>query len=279
MFKILRKEVLAKETVEMEIEAPYIARKTKPGQFVIIRINEKGERIPLTVVDTYPDKGSFTMVFKVVGLSTLKLSRLNAGDMIADVVGPLGNPTEIKKYGTVAVIGGGVGIATIIPVMKALKECGNYIIGIIGARSVDYLFYEDRVRKLSDEFYLTTDDGSKGRKGFVTDVLRELLESGRKIDLVYSVGPAIMMKVTCDVTRPYKVKTIVSLNSIMVDGTGMCGACRVIVGGEVKFTCVDGPEFDGHLVDFNTLLNRLKMYREEEKLALERYLKEVSVHA
>jgi len=269
MFKIVKKRTLAPIIKEIEVEVPEIARKAKPGQFVIVRVDERGERIPLTIVDYDRCRGIITLVFQEVGTSTKKLGRLNEGDYIADIVGPLGNPTELKRYGTVVCIGGGVGISAIYPVARALKEYGNYVISIIGARTSELLILEDEVRSVSNELYITTDDGSKGRKGFTTDVLKDLIAEGRHIDLVYAVGPTIMMKVVADVTRPYKIKTIVSLNPIMVDGSGMCGACRVRIGGQVKFACIDGPEFDAHLVDFDELLARLRMYKEEEKLSLE----------
>ena len=268
MFKIVKKIALAPQIKRIEVEAPEIAKKAKPGQFVILRVDEKGERFPLTIVDTDTENGTITLVFLEVGTSTKKLGLLNEGDYILDVVGPLGNPTEIKKYGVVCCIGGGVGVAALYPVVRAFKKVNNYVISIIGARTSSLLILEDEIRKYSDEIYITTDDGSKGYKGFTTDVLKKLLQEGKHIDLVYAVGPAIMMKVVADITRPYKIKTIVSLNPIMVDGTGMCGACRVRIGNEVKFACVDGPEFDAHLVDWNELLARLKMYREEEQLSL-----------
>ena len=278
MFKIARKRIWAPTIKEIEVEVPEIARKAKPGQFVIVRVDERGERIPLTIVDYDNSKGTITLVFQEVGTSTRKLGMLNEGDYITDVVGPLGNPTEVRKYGTVVCVGGGVGISAIYPVARAFKEHRNYVISIIGARTKDLLILEDEVRSVSDELYVTTDDGSKGRKGFTTDVLKDLIKEGRHIDLVYAVGPTIMMKVVADVTRPYKIKTIVSLNPIMIDGSGMCGACRVRVGGQVKFACVDGPEFDAHLVDFDELLARLRMYKEEEKLSLELCEKRLKIH-
>ena len=271
MFRVVEKEELAPAIKRMVVEAPEIARKAMPGQFVIVRVDERGERIPLTIVDYDRQGGTITLVFQEVGVSTKKLGRLSVGDCIADVAGPLGNPTELKRYGTVVCVGGGVGVAAMYPVARGFKEHGNYVISIIGARTKDLLILEEEVRSVSDELHITTDDGSKGFKGFTTDVLAQLLKSGRHVDLVYAVGPAIMMKVVADVTKPYGIKTVVSLNPIMVDGSGMCGACRVRVGGEVKFACVDGPEFDAHLVDFNELLARLRMYREEERLSLERY--------
>jgi ferredoxin--NADP+ reductase len=254
----------------IEVEAlPLLVSKIKPGQFIIIRIDEKGERIPLTPVTVNKDKSSLTIIFQEVGRTTKRLGSLKEGEYISDLVGPLGRPTEIKKFGTVVVVGGGIGTACIYREAKALKEAGNKIISIIGARNYELLILEEEMKSVSDEFYITTDDGTKGRKGFVTDVLKEIIEKDEKIDLVIAVGPAIMMKAVSDLTRSHNIKTIVSLNPIMVDGTGMCGSCRVIVGGETKFACVDGPSFDAHLVDFNHLLSRLKMYSEEEKIALQ----------
>ena len=266
-FKVVDIEELAPNIKRIVINAPLIARKAQAGQFVILRVDERGERFPLTIVDWKPNEGLITLIFQEVGVSTKKLGSLEPGDYIMDIVGPLGNPTEVKNYGTVAVIGGGVGTALIYPWIRALKPHGNYIVTIIGARTKSLLLLEDTLREISDEIYISTDDGSKGIKGFTSDVLRELLENGRRFDLVMAVGPVPMMKVVADVTRPYKIKTIVSLNPIMVDGTGMCGACRVKVGGEIKFACVDGPEFDAHQVDFRQLMNRLAFYREEEMKA------------
>ncbi|RLG98966.1 sulfide/dihydroorotate dehydrogenase-like FAD/NAD-binding protein [Candidatus Bathyarchaeota archaeon] len=257
----------------MDVEAPLIAKKAEAGQFVIVRVDERGERIPLTLVDWDKDRGVITLVYQAVGLTTRKLSEKKEGEHILDVVGPLGNPGAAEKFGTVAVIGGGVGVAAAYPRAKQLRQKGNYVISIIGARSSNLLIFEDEMRSVSDELYISTDDGTKGRKGFVSDVLRDLLQGGRKIDYVFAVGPTVMMRAVAKVTKEYRVKTDVSLNPIMVDGTGMCGACRVRVGGETKFTCVDGPEFDGHQVDFEELLTRLNTYREEEAMALERYVK------
>ncbi len=276
MYKIVRKKELAPGVKLIEVEAPEIAEKARAGQFVILRVDEKGERFPLTIVDASKEKGTITMVFLEVGVSTRKLGMLKAGDHILNLAGPLGNPTEVKKYGTVVCVGGGVGVAAAYPVAKAFKQAGNYVISIIGARNKDLLIFEEEMRSVSDELYVTTDDGSKGRKGFTTDVLKELLEQGRKIDLVYAVGPTIMMKVVSDVTRPYGVKTLVSLNPLMLDGTGMCGGCRVRVGGKIRYTCVEGPEFDGHQVDFVELIQRLNMYKDYEKRALEEFEKRCS---
>ena len=275
--QIIRKEELAPNIKLFEIDQPLIARKVQPGQFVVIRHNEKGERIPLTVADYDRDRGTITIIFQEVGKSTYEMGELNVGDTLLDVVGPLGQPSEIANYGTAVCIGGGVGIAPVYPITRALKAAGNHTIAIIGARTKELLFWEERFREISHELYITTDDGSYGRKGFVSDELQRLIDDGYKIDRVWAIGPAIMMKVVCDVTRPHKIKTIVSLNPIMVDGTGMCGACRVEVGGETKFTCVDGPEFDGHLVDFDLLMKRQSIYKEQEKLALDLYLKHKGV--
>ena len=275
--QIIRKEELAPNIKLFEIDQPLIARKVQPGQFVVVRHNEKGERIPLTVADYDRDRGTITIIFQEVGKSTYEMGELNVGDTLLDVVGPLGQPSEIANYGTVVCIGGGVGIAPVYPITRALKDAGNHTIAIIGARTKELLFWEERFREISHELYITTDDGTYGRKGFVSDELQRLIDDGYKIDRVWAIGPAIMMKVVCDVTRPHKIKTIVSLNPIMVDGTGMCGACRVEVGGETKFTCVDGPEFDGHLVDFDLLMKRQSIYKEQEKLALDLYLKHKGV--
>jgi len=256
-----------------EVEAPAVARKARPGQFIILRIDEKGERIPITVVDSSPKDGTIILIAQEVGKTTRKLGTMKVGDEIADIVGPLGNPSEIKKYGQVVVIGGGVGIAEAYPEAKALKEAGNRVICIIGARNKDLLILEEEMNQVSDELHITTDDGTKGRKGFVTDVLKELI-SQKKIDLVTAIGPTIMMKAVSEMTRPHGIKTIVNLNPIMLDGTGMCGVCRVTIGGETKFACVDGPSFDGHLVDFDELMARLRIYLEEEELSTERFEKQ-----
>jgi len=267
-FKIISIEELAPDIKRIIIHAPLIASKAQAGQFVILRIDEYGERFPLTLVDWKPADGLITLIFQEMGVSTRKLGGLKAGDYIMDIVGPLGNPTEINKYGTVAVIGGGVGTALIYPWIRALKSYGNRIVTILGARTKNLLLLENDLQELSDEIYISTDDGSKGFKGFTSDVLKKLLTEGRRFDLVMAAGPVPMMRAVAEVTRPYGIKTIVSLNPIMVDGTGMCGACRVKVGGEIKFACVDGPEFDAHKVDFNQLMNRLRFYRKEEAEAV-----------
>jgi NAD(P)H-flavin reductase len=270
-FKILEKFQIVPTIHQMIIDAPKIARKAKAGQFIILKIDETGERIPLTIADFDPEKGTVTTIFMEVGKTTKHLSTLNAGDSLQDFVGPLGNPSEIEPSGTVVCVGGGVGVAPVYPIARAHKAIGNKVISIIGARSAELLLWEDKMQEVSDELYITTDDGTKGHHGFVTDVLKKLLEGDEPISLVVSIGPAIMMRTVAGVTHPFGVKTIVSLNSIMVDGTGMCGSCRVLVGGETKFACVDGPEFNAHEVDFTLLMNRLMMYRDEEQQALENY--------
>ena len=276
MYEILAKESLAPVTKLMVISAPEVARKAKAGQFVIIRVVEEGERIPLTIADYDREEGTITIVFQEVGKTTMHLGTLEVGDRLASFTGPLGNPTEVEHYGTVVCVGGGVGIAAVYPIARALKEAGNRVISIIGARNKELLIWEDRMRSVSDEIIVCTDDGSYGRKALVTEPLKELMEErAGEIDRVWAVGPAIMMKFCSLTTKPFGVKTIVSLNPIMVDGTGMCGSCRVEVGGETKFTCVDGPEFDGHQVDWDLLLARLRIYVEEEKRALELFKQKV----
>lgn len=266
MYEIVEKRVLSDIVKLMKIKAPLVAKKAKAGQFIILRIDESGERIPLTIADYDRDKGLVTVIFMEVGKTTKQLGKMKVGEFLLNFVGPLGVPSEIKKYGTVVMIGGGVGIAPLYPVIRELKKIGNYVISILGARNEKLLMLENEIHEYSDELFITTDDGSKGHKGFVSDILQKLIDEGRKIDMVMAVGPVIMMKVVADVTRPYKIKTLVSLNPIMVDGTGMCGGCRVTVGNEVKFACVDGPEFDGHLVDFNNLnLRNRRFINQEEK--------------
>lgn len=270
--EIIGKEHLSKGVFKMVLLGPAIAKKRKAGQFVVIRIDEQGERIPLTIADADPEKGTVTIVFQIVGKSTRHLADLEAGDTILDLVGPLGKPTHIEKVGTVACIGGGIGIAPVYPITQAMKAAGNRVISIIGARSHDILIMEDEMRGVSDEFIVTTDDGSYGYHGFVSQALEnEYLLKGKKIDLVVAIGPVPMMKSVCDVTKKYDVPTVVSLNSIMVDATGMCGACRVSVGGKTRFVCVDGPEFDGHQVDFKQLTDRLHIYVKEEKESVDHY--------
>ncbi|MBR1553019.1 MAG: sulfide/dihydroorotate dehydrogenase-like FAD/NAD-binding protein [Schwartzia sp.] len=263
--KVLKKELLSPGVYRFDVEAPRIAKKTQPGQFIILRVNEEGERIPLTVADFDREKGVITIIFQAVGASTELLARLEEGDEILDFVGPLGQKSEIAPgIGTVVCIGGGIGVAPVYPIARGMKEAGNKVISIMGARSKDILIMEKEMRAVSDETVITTDDGTYGIKGFVTTALAQLVERGEKIDLVYAIGPVVMMKSVVDATRPLGLKTIVSLNPVMVDGTGMCGGCRVQVGNETKFACVDGPEFDGHLVDFAGLRARQGMFREME---------------
>jgi len=273
--KIVTKFELASNTTLFEVEAPCVAGKARAGQFVVVRIDEHGERIPLTIADFAREKGTVTLVALSVGKTTKMLSTLKEGDSILDLAGPLGNPAEIIENGTVVCIGGGLGIAPIYPIARELKARGNRVISIIGARSASLLFWEDRVKEVSDELHVVTDDGSRGRKGFAVHPLMDLINAGVKIDRVIIIGSAIMMKVTAEATRPHGIKTIVSLNPIMVDGTGMCGSCRVTVGGRTKFACVDGPEFAGHQVDFDELMARLRMYAAEEKVADEKYAHQV----
>ena len=268
MYEILKKLELAPKIKLFEISASEIAMKAKAGQFVIFRVNEKGERIPLTLVDWEPKKGTITLIFLEVGASTIKLGALEVGDKILNVVGPLGNPSDIKNFGSVAVVCGGVGTAAAYPIAKALKNAGNKIVSIVGARTEELLVLENEMKSVSDELCVSTDDGSKGYKGYVSDVLKMLIEKGYHFDIVYAIGPSLMMRATANVTKSYSIKTIVSLNPIMVDGMGMCGACRVTVGGETKFACVDGPEFDADLVDFNELIQRQRVYLSQEKQAM-----------
>jgi ferredoxin--NADP+ reductase len=271
MFKIVKREEMAGGTVILnEIEAPFIARKAKPGQFVILKSHEAGERIPLTMAETDPEKGTITIIYMVVGKSTAIFRDLKVGEAYADVIGPLGKATHLEKVGKVACVGGGTGVAVMHPITRALKEIGNHVIGIVGARTKDLLILEDRMRAASTELHICTDDGSYGHHGFVTEVLKEVLEAG-DVKLVVAIGPVPMMKFVSKMTKEFGVKTIVSLNPIMVDGTGMCGGCRVSVGGKTKFACVDGPEFDGHEVDYDELMLRLQAYCEEEKKCHEAY--------
>lgn len=265
MFKIVKREEMSGGTVILnEIEAPLIARKAKPGQFVIMKANETGERIPLTMADTDPDKGTITVIYMVVGKSTALFKTMKVGDAYQDVIGPLGTPTHIEKVGTVVCVGGGTGVAVLYPITRALRQAGNHVITIMGARTKDLMILEPQMTAVSDEFFPCTDDGSYGHHGFVTNVLKDILEK-RKVDLAVAIGPVPMMKFCSKITKDFNVKTIVSLNPIMVDGTGMCGGCRVSVGGQTKFGCVDGPEFDGHQVDYDELMKRLQAYCEEER--------------
>ena len=267
MFKIIEKRRLNDAMTLMKLDAPNIARKAKPGQFVILRVDEHGERIPLTVNDTDSDGGSVTIIFQIVGQTTRLLDSYEEGESIQDLVGPLGMPTHLEGIKRAAVIGGGAGCAIAYPQAKALFNMGAHVDMIAGFRNKDIIILEDEMRAVSSRLFITTDDGSNGHKGFVTDVLKSLLEKGEKYDAVIAIGPLPMMKAVCAVTDNPRIKTIVSMNPIMIDGTGMCGGCRVVVGGEVKFACVDGPDFDGHLVDFDSARQRLAMYKEEESHA------------
>jgi ferredoxin--NADP+ reductase len=271
VYEILAKESLGPVTKLYEVRAPVVAQKARAGQFVIVRLKEEGERIPLTVADYDRERGTITLVVQELGKTTLEMSTFEVGDHLASFTGPLGIPSEIENYGTVLCVGGGVGIAPVFPIARDLKEAGNKVISIIGARTKGLLFWEEKMRSVSDELLVTTDDGSYGRHGVVTLPLKEMLESERPIDHIWCIGPAIMMKFSMLTIQPFGVPTTVSLNSIMVDGTGMCGACRVEVGGQTRFVCVDGPEFDGHQVDWDQLLARQRIYLEQEKQAVERW--------
>ncbi len=269
MFEIVRREEMAKGTVILnEIEAPRIARKAEPGQFVILKANETGERIPLTMADTDPERGTITVIYMVVGRSTALFRELRVGEGYQDMIGPLGRSAHLERVGTVVCVGGGTGVAVLYPITRGLKQLGNRVISIIGARTKDLLILDDEMKAISDELHVCTDDGSYGHHGFVTDVLKTVLEE-EVVELAVAVGPVLMMKFVSEITRPYNIKTLVSLNPIMIDGTGMCGGCRVSVGGENKFACIDGPEFDGHKVDFDQLMQRLQAYRQEEIQSLE----------
>ena len=265
MFKILAKKELSPNVYAMTIEAPRVARKAQPGQFIILRIDEEGERIPLTIADFDREKGTILLVFQTIGASTMELAAMNAGDSLLDFVGPLGQPSVIKKMGgTVVVVGGGIGVAPTYPIARAMKEAGNKVIAIMGAKTKDILIMEDMMKQVTDEILVTTDDGSRGIKGFVTYAVQALVDRGEKIAQITAIGPCIMMKSVADATRDLGIRTIVSLTPIMVDGTGLCGGCRVTVGGETKFACVAGPEFAGHQVDFKGLMSRQRMYRDLE---------------
>jgi ferredoxin--NADP+ reductase len=271
MYEILKKGALSPTVKTIEVSAPLIAKKAQAGQFVVLRLDERGERVPLTIADYDREKGTISMIFMEVGKTTAQLGKMAEGEKIKNILGPLGNPTEMGNFGTVVCVGGGVGVALLYPIARALKAAGNNVITIIGARNKDLLIREKELREVSSELYVTTDDGSAGHHGFVSDILKKLIDDGRKIDRVLAVGPLIMMKVVANVTRPYKIKTIASMNPIMVDATGMCGGCRVIVGGETKFACVDGPEFDAHQVDFDNVIKRNMRFMKKEAAALEGY--------
>lgn len=272
MSSILSRRLIAPQIYELVVEAPRIARKAQPGQFVVVMADESGERIPLTIADFDRSRGTITMVVMVVGASSLKISRLEVGETLYALIGPLGKASEIENVDTVVVVAGGVGVAPIHPIARAFRDAGSRVITIQGARTKELLFWEDRLAAVSDLHIVTTDDGSAGSKGLVTQPLKTLLEEDaeNRIGCVYAIGPAVMMKFCCHTTGPFDVRTIVSLNSIMVDGTGMCGGCRVEVGGQTRFTCVDGPEFDGHQVDWDLLLSRQRIYAKHEDCSLQR---------
>jgi ferredoxin--NADP+ reductase len=274
MFRILETRQLSPDVKLFRIDAPRIARKRQAGQFVIVRVHDHGERIPLTIADSDPDGGHVTLIVQGIGKTTKLLNSLEKGDAISDVVGPLGSPSEIERFGTVAVIGGGVGTAIAYPTAVALKNAGNRVISILGGRTRELVILEDEVRKTSDEVRVVTDDGSYGEKGLVTDALQAVIDSGTRLDYVLAIGPIPMMRAVAEVTRPHGIRTVVSLNSIMIDGTGMCGGCRVTVGGKSRFACVDGPEFDAHQVDFAVLAQRNSMYREAEARSLKRFMED-----
>lgn len=271
MNKIVDKKMLSENVVQLEVEAPLIAKKRKAGHFVIVRFDEKGERIPLTISSANIEKGTITLILQRVGVSTHKIASLNAGDYLHDVVGPLGKATHIEKFGTVLCCGGGVGVAPLLPIVQAMKAAGNRVISVLAARNKDLIILEDEIRKSSDEVIIMTDDGSAGQQGVVTVGMEQAIKK-EKIDFCMAIGPAIMMKFAALKTKEYDIPTYVSLNTIMVDGTGMCGACRVTVDGKTKFVCVDGPEFDAHKVDFGEMMMRMGAYKAEEKEALDKYL-------
>jgi ferredoxin--NADP+ reductase len=276
LYKILLRQDLVPNIHLFKIEAPAVARKAQAGQFIIVRVDDKGERIPLTIADWNAREGSVSVVFMEVGATTRQLASLGAGDMIADFVGPLGLPTHVENFGTVAMVAGGVGVAVITPIARAMKQKGNRVISIMGARTKNLIFWEEELRSASDQLIVVTDDGSYIRKALVTEPLKELLLGPEKVSRVVAIGPTMMMKFSALTSQPFGVKTIVSLNPIMVDGTGMCGCCRVSVGGQTKFACVDGPDFDGHQVDWDLLLNRQRVYLDEEKLSVEAWQKELA---
>ncbi len=271
MFRIVRKEVLNPTVKLFDVEAPYVARKAEPGQFIMLRINEEGERIPLTIADYDREAGTVTIIFQEVGKTTRLLGTLKEGDYLLDFAGPLGTASHLEGVKKAAVIGGGLGTAIAYPQAKKLHSLGAEVDVITGFRNSSLILLEEELKKVSSRLFITTDDGSNGSKGFVTDVLKKLLDEGNKYDMVITIGPLIMMKMVCQLTKPYGIKTIVSMNPVMIDGTGMCGGCRVTVGGQTKFACVDGPDFDGHLVDFDEAIRRQAMYRSHEKRAEEEH--------
>ena len=275
MYTIRSKEILAPKEYDIWVDAPKVASHAQPGQFVVIRTNSRGERIPLTIADYNKERGQIRLIFQVVGKTTREFADLKVGESLSDILGPLGTPSDVKKFGTVLMIGGGVGIAALFPIIRALKEAGNRVITILGGRSSDLVIMKDECRKYSDELIITTDDGSEGIKGVVTDAMKMLNERGEKIDQSWAIGPAIMMKFASITAKELNIPIFVSLNPIMIDGTGMCGGCRVTIHDQIRFACVDGPEFDGWGVNWTEFMNRLKQYRDEEKMSLDKYLIEV----
>lgn len=271
MYEIVDKKNLSEDVHLLEISAPMIAKRAKAGQFIMLIIDDMGERIPLTMADWNPEKGTVTIIVLEAGKTTMKLGQMKVGDKLRAMVGPLGVETETEKIGNIVCIGGGIGIALMYPIVKALKQAENNIISIMGAKTAKTLILEEEIKAQSDEIFICTDDGTKGHHGFVSDILKQMLDEKKPIDVVYAVGPIIMMKVISDITRPFGLKTMVSLNPIMVDGTGMCGSCRVSIDGKTKFACVDGPDFDGHKVDFKLLIERNRRYLDEEKIAVDRF--------
>jgi len=265
-FEIVAKHTMAPEIIRFEVRAPRVARKARPGQFVIVRVDERGERVPLTIAERHVERGTIAIVFQAVGFSTRQMAAMDIGDSLADVLGPLGQATEIERHGRVACVAGGLGIAFMYPEIVGFSDAGNEIVSILGARSEDLLFYVDEIREMSAKVHICTDDGSAGRHGLVTDVLCDLIDAGEHFDYCIATGPLPMMRATCALTKKHDIPTLVSLDPIMVDGTGMCGACRVTVGGEVKFACVDGPDFDGHLVNWDELAKRKRAFAEEEEV-------------
>jgi ferredoxin--NADP+ reductase len=272
VFPIVDAKLLAASVKQFKVASPEIARKRKPGQFVVLRTHEEGERIPLTIADADPASGTITLIFQEVGKSTMQLGKLKSGDSIMDLIGPLGRPTHIENFGTVVCIGGGIGIAPVYPIAKGMRQAGNRVISIIGARNKDLLIMEEEMAAVSHTLKVSTDDGSYGYHGFVSDVLQDVIDEGNPLHLVVAIGPVPMMRVVCNVTRSRNIKTVVSLNPIMVDATGMCGACRVSVGGKTRFVCVDGPEFDGHEVNFAELVKRQRAYLDQEQQASKMFL-------
>jgi ferredoxin--NADP+ reductase len=277
--KILEHQRLNQTNFRIVFDSPLVAKKIRPGQFMVLRIREDGERVPMSLADMDPEKGTVTIVYQIIGKTTTLLSTLKPGEKICDLVGPMGIASHYPEKGNFMVIGGGIGIAPIHPVAREAKSRGLHVIGIIGARTKELLFYEEEMQKVTDELYVTTDDGSYAKKGFVTDALKELRDRGKRIDHILAIGPVPMMKFVCGTTRPMGIPTWVSLNPIMIDATGMCGVCRVSVGGKTKFACVDGPDFDGHQVDFDLLTKRLSMYESYEKQSLEKFKKQCAKEA